>query len=114
MKPERSGVWPDLMFGLPGGRRALGHVPMGSAIVSEGRIGIPAAGRYSFRLEGGKGEVRVDGKRVSKASDLPAGPHSIEVRCFYGSPHDNGIHRVLFAREGEPSRNVSEILLPLE
>ncbi len=114
LRAVRSGLWPDLMFGLPGGTRALWHVPMGSSVVSEGRIRVSEGGHYVFRTVGIKAEIRIGGKVVpGDAVELPAGDHAIEVRYFYGSPYDNGIHRLEYAREGGEFRDVTVLLRPL-
>ncbi len=113
MKAERAGIWPDLMYGLPGGGRSPWEVPLGSAVVSEGTIRITESGRYAFRLEGVKGEIHVDGKKVSEEEvELKEGDHSIRVGWFYGSAYEKGLHRATYARDGAKPQDVTPLLVP--
>ncbi len=121
LEPIRTGFWPHLVAGLPMDNHPLLTVPMGSAIVSEGKIHVPAAGEYTFALNHGAGRVFVDGKlivdtvkKISTPAVLKEGEYPIRVGYFFGSPFEKGRQTLTYTTGGEGQAHpVADLLIPL-
>jgi len=139
LEPIRSGWWPDLVAGLPMGNHPLLTVPMGSAIVSEGTIAVPAGGTYTFGFPRGEGRLLVAGNLVldtvrdlNEPMALKQGRYPIRAEYFFSSPFAKGRQKLTFTARldrsqdhvdpkevfppdgGREPRDVGELLVPLD
>ena len=121
LEPIRSGFWPHLVAGLPMDNHPLLTVPMGSAIVSEGKLRIPADGKYTFTLNRGAGQVFIAEKlvadtlkKLNEPTVLKAGEHLIRVGYFFSSAFEKGRQTLTYttAGGGEPCP-VADLLVPM-
>jgi len=122
MEPLRGGFWPNLVCGLPMDNHPLLTVPMGSAIVCEGAIEIPANGEYKLSFSKGEGRIVINGKTVidtaagmEQAVRLKRGRYPIRAEYFFSSPFAKGRQRLMFTarldRQGD-SVDRNEIFPP--
>ncbi len=121
LAPIRTGLWPHLVAGLPMDNHPLLTVPMGSAIVTEGTIRIPADGKYTFALNRGAGQVFIADKLIvdtvkewNQPLVLKAGEHPIRVGYFFSSPFEKGRQTLTYTTAGgEGPHPVEDLLVPL-
>lgn len=103
--PDKEELWPDLSFGMPSSFRGVGFLPIGSGLISKGKIKISSPGKYVFMYAEKGGEIYINGQRVTRSNtgqldpiQLNQGQHHIELRAAYPSPFVWLTQNVLYTR----------------